>query len=226
MTDANCTICDELVGISHPVQGDYASIVEAGHHILGTIDRISCIPSLGPLNAFHLMLVPQFHLRNIASLPLKDTKAVDLFRKLITLFNLNQFSIPTSVFEHGTGNSSDIACACIEHAHLHVLGTHIDLTPLLLEHYDFRPLSDVGDAADSGYYYYQHGDNPALICLQHLEPQFFRIMHWRAMRSWSPWNWRLFHNVAMVRHVIDNYSSLANHLHKKQACPHHGASLD
>src|SRR5262249_32299769 len=154
-------------------------------------------PSLGPLNAHHLLIVPRTHYLSFAAIVSKSSlqQLTEIKTKLIQ-YNQSQFSLSTAFFEHGTGAQSDVACACIEHAHLHVLGTHIDLHSQLTSHYQFLPtivqsIHGSNTLAATGYYFYEHTESGALISTQHLEPQFFRIMFWHAFGDWSPWNWRL-----------------------------------
>lgn len=210
----DCCLCSEIRSDPHGQHAEYGHVVTSGRHILCTTDQLVCLPSLGPLNANHLLIVPKVHYKSSAAIA--DTSTVrdlELVKSAIVAYNRSMFECETAFFEHGTGTIAEIACACIEHAHIHAIGTNLDIIAFLREHYAFEPISAIeliGNAtlASTGYYFYEHTKSQGVACTQMLEPQFFRIMFWRILRQWTPWNWRLYYNVSRVEEVITNYKNL------------------
>ena len=88
------------------------------------------------------------------------------------------------------------AGACIDHAHLHIVPTSIDLIPKFAE-FDFQATekSDLGAElrSDSGYLYYENQAGKAYYAqADRCEQQYFRRKLAGSTRPVSPWNWRDF----------------------------------
>lgn len=210
----DCSLCLEVQGKPHPQHLDYGQIVKARKHILYESDGVVCVPSLGPLNSYHLLIVPKIHYTSIASINKEALiEEFETIKSRLISYNQSKHGLHTAFFEHGTGTKADVACACIEHAHLHALGTNVDLLTILIQMYGFKSIksTDVysnNELSEPGYYYYEHTLSKAIVCTQMLEPQFFRIIYWHAFGQWSPWNWRLYRNFSLIQDVIANYDGL------------------
>ncbi len=208
-----CPICAEVVGEPHPQHGAYGEMILGGNTTVTSTPDLVCVPSLGPLNAHHLLIVPTRHVRSLAEITDPDVaKEICNLKAKLAAYNERHFSVQTAFFEHGTGNQPDANCACIEHAHLHALGVNADILPFLTEHYQFQQcdadaLHKDQQLVGKGYYFYEHTKSQAVVCTQRLEPQFFRILYWKVLGNWSSWNWRLHYNLPLVADVLGNYQS-------------------
>ncbi len=207
----SCSLCQEILCEPNPQHGSYGRDVESGEHVLYRGAEVVCVPALGPLNSHHILILPERHTTSVAAIQCPSAVAeLQTVKRDLAAYNASRFDLQTTFFEHGTGTHSDIACSCVEHAHVHALGTNVDLLAALQSHYDFRPIeasriTGNRELAASGYYYYEHTASESAISTRRLGSQFFRVVYRRAFGDPAPWNWRLYHNIPLVHQIIANY---------------------
>jgi len=125
-----CTFCAELLGLLE--KSNYGRLTGGvgTDRILWRGERFVLIPSLGPLHAGHLLLVPTQHVLSFANLSeLALLEAEELIASIGKFFNQQQDVI--LAFEHGAMTLGDSeyekrlkrakSGACTDHAHVHLL---------------------------------------------------------------------------------------------------------
>ncbi len=125
-----CTFCAELLGLLE--KSNYGRLAGKGatDRILWRGEHFALIPSLGPLCAGHLLLVPTQHVLSFANLTeLALLQAEELIASIGEFFNQQQDVV--LAFEHGAITLDDSeyerrlkrakSGACTDHAHVHLL---------------------------------------------------------------------------------------------------------
>ncbi|HDZ7393716.1 TPA: HIT domain-containing protein, partial [Escherichia coli] len=112
-----CGICDEINGISL-IKG-YDEIVNDKKNIIAETNDFLIVPSIGPLNNSHVMLIPKRHINSFAALD-RDTRSngKEILREL-NEFIIHQSGRSLIFFESGAGENIDRSGGCISHAHIH-----------------------------------------------------------------------------------------------------------
>lgn len=116
-----CSLCGELRRTSPSLHTLLAPAAPKSR-ILSETENWVVVPTLGPLTAGHVMLVPRSHHLSVLSCP------APLLRECETLLGecakklRRRYGRAVLVFEHGSADDGARTCgACVEHAHLHVL---------------------------------------------------------------------------------------------------------
>lgn len=129
----HCEFCDELEG---GINNSFYSISAAKDKLTSRIIRETeyfvAIPGIGSLLPGYILVLPKAHVVNMGQLKF------NLFDELESLIiELRhevhcKLKLKTVIFEHGSTNPSDssLSCGeCIEHAHIHICPTNLDINP-------------------------------------------------------------------------------------------------
>ena len=209
----NCGICLEISGKGNPEFGDiYCELIKSRGNIILESASFLVIPSFGPLNYSHVMLVPKRHVNSFAQL--SDFEINEGFKVLGFLKNhiLNTRGETLVFFESGAGTTISHSGGCIVHAHIHCvvdskifderLRSEIKLEPVITGDYS-------GASIDAGYVWYRDAQYNSYICNSPMLPsQFLRYIYAQSCGSSSAWNWRRDINISGVLTVLKEYEGI------------------
>ena len=217
MTLANCsTSC----GICLEVKGDstipgYKNIVHLGRNIISETNGFLLIPSVGPLNESHVMLVPKRHVNAFGGLSENELKeALNILHQLNS-FVKNNKNKSLIFFESGAGTNIDHSGGCIYHAHIHCVCYTKEFEDALLKEIPFVTANILHYDVDhkNGYVWFMNNQSNQYICNNPLLPsQFLRYLYANTNSINISWNWRRDNNVSGINKVIDYYKEFSTEL--------------
>jgi len=229
-----CTFCNEFSG-----NGEYNFRLlftpnEFPSRILYRTEQFVVLPGLGPLGKVYLLILPEKPYGSIASLPIGLLKEFLSVKDLVFEILSKYFGQPLA-FEHGPSFVNEVnAGCCVEHAHLHVCVTDVDILEDIQK--DARngkfgfssvapkrieDLSDLKDWADRGiayiYYQNQNGDQWGFPVHEPIESQYLRRRLALKLGMNDPaWDWLLYPNKEQVRAtweaLIPYFRGISNHV--------------
>ena len=113
----NCCLCGELkCGEMAPELSKRAHLKR---RILMETPEFAALPTLSPLRAGHIMVLPRRHIKSFAQLPQSEHEPFEAFWAKIVKSVQEVFG-PVVWWEHGVGKGTFGGCG-ITHAHLHIL---------------------------------------------------------------------------------------------------------
>lgn len=204
--NTSCGICDEINGISF-IEG-YDKIVGDKKNIIAETNDFLVVPSVGPLNNSHVMLIPKHHVNSFASIDREIRhEAREILRRL-NEFMVNQTGRPLIFFESGAGENIDHSGGCIFHAHIHCVYHTQEFESALNKEINFTKINnkELNFDTRNGYVWYMNNGYHEFICNNPLLPsQFLRYLYSSSNSIHGNWNWRRDNNINGVMKVIDNY---------------------
>jgi len=207
-----CNICRELS--STPVTdfgNDYAEIVLSKDNLIYESQNLVVIPSLGPLNYSHVMVVPKKHLNSFAEVGIEVLNELDLVKDKIREYGKRVLNCEYVFFESGAGTLTNHAGGCIVHAHLHALSFCSEFNARISEEIKLSPVDakEFYKKADInvGYVLYINAEDDWFLCNNPLLPsQFLRYLYAQCNNVEAYWNWRRHVNIGGVKDVIARFS--------------------
>src|SRR5260370_16477170 len=112
-----CCLCEEISSKTFPDQ--YRSAYPVESRICHETGEFVVLPTLSPLCAGHVLILPRQHVTNLAALPEPALQALLVCAKSTVSRLAEHFGSDLYFFEHGVPGAG-LACG-IDHAHLHVL---------------------------------------------------------------------------------------------------------
>lgn len=213
-TMKKCNICQELQ-MSPDIDCDakYQEIVSKRQNILDETEDFVVLPSLGPLNDAHAMIVPRKHQNNFATVTEGQLRQVSELMQKMSSHILLKTGKRLAFFESGAGTTSYHSGGCIIHAHIHCVYESEDFYQRLMGEVAFEEVLGgwyQGADVQFGYAWYKSSGGRAFICNNpELPSQFLRYAYSMAAGDVRFWNWRRHNNIEGVLRVIDIYSGMA-----------------
>jgi diadenosine tetraphosphate (Ap4A) HIT family hydrolase len=219
--DGECTFCNEFSG-----KGEYNFRIlftpdEFQSRILYRTEKFVVLPGLGPIGKIYLLILPREPYVSVASLPEDLLKEFQLVKDTVFEILAANFGSPIS-FEHGPSFSHEVnAGCCVEHAHLHVCVTDVDILEDIQSDAwsgkfgypggtsrKIRNISELKDWVDAGiaYIYYQEKDGSewGFPVKAQIESQYLRKKLALRLGMQDPnWDWLLYPNKEQVRSTWD-----------------------
>lgn len=209
-----CNICQELM-LKEIESFDprYQALISARKNILLETEDFVVLPSLGPLNDSHVMIVPKVHVNNFSMIEASKLKQVEFIEEMLSSHIIKTLGKKLVFFESGAGKISNHSGGCIVHAHIHCIYESESFESRLFDEVEFndggQTLYDGADA-DVGYVWYRSSSGQAYVCNDpQLPSQFLRYVYSIAAGDVRFWNWRRHNNFDGVLRVIDNYKGLS-----------------
>jgi diadenosine tetraphosphate (Ap4A) HIT family hydrolase len=113
----NCCLCEEISSRTFP--GQYRSAYPIDSRICHETDEFVVLPTVSPLCAGHVLILPRQHVSNLATLPEPARRALLACANSTVSVLAEHFGSDLYFFEHGVAEAG-LACG-IDHAHLHIL---------------------------------------------------------------------------------------------------------
>lgn len=205
-----CNICIEINGNIHPF-GDrrYNTLIKNRLNIIWMNESFTLIPSIGPLNEGHILIVPNNHISSFHYLNVQQISELEILKNAIRNYNFEKFNQDTEFFEHGTGTINNYCGSCVAHAHLHALPVPSSinkyLTELKLWKIDKDYIYD-NQNVENGYLSVEDVDGQLWYNNKDLYPsQVLRKYYYKYIFSKEKWNWRTNPNILGVIAVIGKY---------------------
>jgi|GEM_PF-1633485 len=212
-----CTFCNEFSGIGEYNFRLLFTPEEFPSRILFQTEQFIVLPGLGPLGEAYLLILPRSPYISIASLPEKLIDEYLAVKRLVFEILSKYIGLPIS-FEHGPSYNHEInAGCCVEHAHLHVCVTDVDLLEDIQRDakdgkFGFpgssprkiKNISELKDWVNTGiaYIYYQGQDGAewGFPVNSQIESQYLRKkLAFRLGIEDPAWDWLLYPNKERVR---------------------------
>lgn len=207
---AHCGICDEISG-SSLIDG-YDKIVAKRENIIAETDNYLIIPSVGPLNESHVMLVPKLHVNSFASINDKGKCEAKIILQKLNDFMIKEKNRNLVFFESGAGENIDHSGGCIFHAHIHCVYHTSSFEDALNKEINFTRVNDAALKPDTriGYVWYMNSKDEEFICNNPLLPsQFLRYLYSSSNLIHGNWNWRRDNNINGIKKVINTYANFS-----------------
>lgn len=193
-----CNICRQLVGdqsgdlIARLLGGDYRRRVFLENGTFATI------PSIGPLSAGHILLVPVQHICRLIDLDPSQREEFTKYRATVEQCLKPEFGDFVYAFEHGSDSGGTVVPCTVGHAHLHLVPSPVALKPVLPMGRSWQILETTGLdavarlAGEREYLYWSPSSGPAMVAAADgtpLESQLLRRVLAVALGV-DAWNWR------------------------------------
>ncbi|MCA7885708.1 HIT domain-containing protein [Burkholderia contaminans] len=209
-----CNICNEL-SLKSALESDrrYVSLVQSGDTRILETDNFVVLPSVGPIDSLHAMVVPRVHVNSFSTLPRSAIQEAHEILEQLRQFVEQVHSRKLVFFESGAGTLSDHSGGCIVHAHIHALSS----CPSFSERLRREVALELQDSEEPlaradrkfGYVWFVDEEKREYICNQPLLPsQFLRYLYSQCCAAGSTWNWRRHPNVDGIFEVLRNYRGL------------------
>lgn len=209
----NCNLCREISGTCAISEAaDYRQLVADGKNILLESPNLVAIPSIGPLNNTHVMIVPRRHVNCIAALSQTELNEAMKMVKSLSSHILKKTGNKLVFFESGASERYSHSGGCIAHAHIHCVAGSADFSARIFREIDLIPTSpwDYSTAdKKNGYVSFIEEDGTFHLCNNPLLPsQFLRYIYADQTGTLRGWNWRKHPNIEGVLRVIETYRGI------------------
>lgn len=219
-----CNVCQELH--SATIEGcdpRYQALVDSRQNIIHESPDFVVLPSLGPLNDSHVMIVPKAHINNFSVIPDAKLVQVRMIAQALSSYVELRHGKSLVFFESGAGVRSNHSGGCIVHAHIHCVYEHEEFERRLFQEIDFQEsgLSWYNGAdGDLGYVWYKSGKGKAVLCNNpQLPSQFLRYVYSMSAGDIRFWNWRRHNNIEGVLKVVECYKGFQKYIETSQSIP-------
>lgn len=209
-----CTICEELGGDGAAFGQAYEDLVVAERNVVASTASLVVLPSVGPLNDSHVLIVPTCHVHSFAEMPSTIELELAQLKERMNQFTTSVHRWPLVFFEHGAGRGEDSSGACVQHAHIHAIRWVEGLDESLVKLIGLESLpeySKLFQRADTRNGYACYEDRTGHVWLKNsprLAPQLFRALYASAQGCPLEWNWRLNYRVNAIEQVLQSYAGL------------------
>jgi diadenosine tetraphosphate (Ap4A) HIT family hydrolase len=211
----DCSFCAELAGEGIPLH--QRLIPEAPRsRVLAETRRFVVVPSIGPLAAGHVLVVPRRHALGILRLPQAALAECDELVAECVRRTRSLYPGPVVLFEHGSADRGNGASgACVEHAHLHLLPGPIELVSRVRARMPRWPeVRQFAEAAGAGgrAYLLVGSANPTTAFSVHYNPaavpsQYFRQHYAILTGAADSWDWRKAPGADLFRRTIEDWTA-------------------
>jgi ATP adenylyltransferase len=201
----DCTMCANAV--ARPDAAPWDTPIAVSRHFIA-------IPSLGALVPGWLLILPRRHFLNLARLPAGLQSELEKFTNEVIGCVADVYG-QVIQFEHGPSAPNSAVGCSVDHAHLHVVPSTVDLRPIvseiLGEQLRWAPLKGgLFDkelrGTDSPYLFFSKDGDSWMAEHPTLGSQLFRRALASALNMDSEFNWRLNPQLQIVAQTIQDLS--------------------
>lgn len=201
-----CELCREFASERCPFLSPPQS------RLICETDSFLVFPTLGAFVEGYLLICPKLHLPSYAWL---DANRIEEYRHVL---NKVQAAVSSQygnsiLFEHGATSCGGRAGACIDHAHMHLVPTTVDLSQLLEDKFLTTVLNrweDLSEWRDRPYLLYQSQDDRLMISrvTEDIPSQFMRRHLARNLNIPDLWDWGAYLGLREMERTISKLRPL------------------
>jgi len=205
-----CNVCQELkLGSMYGCDPRYQAVVDSRKNIIYESADFVVLPSLGPLNDSHVMIVPKAHINNFSMIPDSTLPQVRSIAQALSSYVERKHGKRLAFFESGAGARISHSGGCIVHAHIHCVYEHDEFEQRLFEEVDFQEggVNWYSNAdGNLGYVWFMNSRGKAFLSNNpQLPSQFLRYLYSMSAGDIRYWNWRRHNNYEGVVRVLESY---------------------
>jgi len=187
-----CPFCDLLAGEPWLPFRQFFTVAEAPSELMYETESFGVAADIGMIVEGYSLIISKEHIPSLACSNQLDE--LDHVKQKLRLALQATYG-DSILFEHGAANFYRNAGCCIDHAHLHVVPSRVDLLPYLRRDYPFRPIANVSElcplARKRGYLFYEDREGCGFVAEVGVAPsQYFRRVLCLALGNIVPWDWR------------------------------------
>lgn len=213
--DHLCEICNEITGGTNNSFRILFDSSEFPDRFAVQTKKFVVTPGIGALLPGYSLIWTKQHLESLSLLKRSDLEQLYLLANEIQKKVSEKQGMATIVFEHGTGakHGESVGCgACIDHAHLHICPTPIDLEPAIhLGKHRKHLVSSYGDLNQfrgQSYLFMTSLDGSMYVYTDtHFPSQFMRRLWADALSTPDLWDWGVF---PYKKNMFDTYVMLSS----------------
>ncbi len=200
-----CKFCDIVNGhIPNSIENSF--LWETEHFVV--------LPALGQFVAGYYLIIPKKHYTSFSQLPENLHKEISDLKRNVENTIKNIWEKECLVFEHGMLISNN--SGCIEHAHLHIIPSNIDI-PQILDNFQYIQLPDFKGIYDpklqsENYLYFEARNKynfyPIVKCDDFPKQYLRRIIYREIGCEGNGWDWKKhshLDNIKTSNELINNY---------------------
>ena len=204
-----CLFCDIWARRANPINVEDTIIEES--------ESFYVKAALGQFVQGYVLINTKKHYPNYASI--RDERLFDELNRLINVVceKLSQYSNNSFlIFEHGSLNtfckSGSCIAKCIDHAHLHVIPTDVDIETELKNEFDWLRINSLHELSmirHMPYIFYQsNGRKYVFFIKKHIQSQFVRKILCEKMSISNQWNWRTNPFAERIEEFLHEYDNV------------------
>jgi ATP adenylyltransferase len=165
------------------------------------------IPSVGPIDIGHFLIVSKKHNSGLATMPLNE---IEDFFKFANFIKSKLTSTDLLFFEHGSYDNQD-AGSCISHTHIHVLPKYSDCFSILDSTLDIAYKNfSISQFAEIDFPYIMTlntSDNSRIYKAYNVHSQMMRKAIC-SKKHLSNWDWKADKNIKLIKQGIDFWTNV------------------
>ena len=160
--------------------------------ILLESETFAVILDIAPVSPGHMLLVTQGHCSSFGALNRAALQQAEGILPVLSRALYRAYSRSVVIFEHGAADAAHRGGGCIDHAHLHIVPSDVQLsssfqgTPASA----LEALEELARFDSQEYLYVKDGDGAKVFAVRELVSQHTRRLMVRAHGQDIPWNWR------------------------------------
>jgi diadenosine tetraphosphate (Ap4A) HIT family hydrolase len=189
-----CPFCDELEDVESSEFRKFFSREMLSSRIIKSVQNFVALPGLGAIRPGYVLILPKVHVRSFAFLDQPIIEELEQLKKELVQLITRKLS-NVIVCEHGPVEITSSAGSCIDHAHLHIFPTEIDLFPRLSQLFRYRAIKSIHELSyfrlsQRPYIYYEKDNRCFSFEVDRDIPsQYIRKILWEEEGKPDEWDW-------------------------------------
>ncbi|MBP7960753.1 MAG: hypothetical protein KA003_02215 [Caldilineaceae bacterium] len=213
MSSDNCEFCLEFEKPKESFFHKLFSKYDISTRIIHQDSENIAIAGLGALTEGYVLLLPRKHSIAFSYLSTNELQGFETFMHNVLEILTEKYG-ELVCFEHGAASDSIRGGSCVDHAHLHICPSSVDLRTHLdgqFKHDEIESLLDLQSFAQHGrpylFYQDQFGDKFVYHIPSQIESQYIRRVYAEAIGKPHEWDWSLFIGEEDILNTIKFFQS-------------------
>ena len=212
ISTSTCTFCREFDDVEFSEFRDVFRKDILPSRIIKSTQNFIALAALGAIRPGYVLILPKEHMLSFAFLDQPMAEEAGQFKKELIQLMLPNFP-NLIVFEHGPITAKASSGGCIDHAHLHIFPTAIDLFPRLSQQFSYTTIGSIHELSQfrktqKHYIYYENNYKGFAFEIDRFIPsQYIRRILWEEEGKHDEWDWGVFIG---YEHIIDTMRILQN----------------
>lgn len=211
----HCCLCAQISGrVAHDLLHEMLGEDRYERRAIDVGREFAAIPSIGPLTGCHVLLCPRAHARSFAALSRTQRRASQKATDDLESLLAQRWAMPLHLFEHGNSRHGRSVNCSVEHAHLHFVGSDVEVWPTVADEFPWDRVDGEVDisAVVGNREYLRYRDPDANWWIATTSGSFPSQMMRRAFAAAhgnaGAWNWRDEPAAARVRAIWSTLASV------------------